>query len=78
MRNYNITKYEGNTHYSVDVTDSFGRETGSFFKTKIECWKFIYEVWENEKPLTEDEINQKLLESAIHISKQIDKKLTLK
>ena len=31
MRDYNITKYKGNTHYQVYVTDSYGREKGNFF-----------------------------------------------
>ena len=53
MRDYNIKKYEGNTHYSVSVTDSYGRQKGNFFKTKSECHKFIYSVWENEVPKTD-------------------------
>ena len=51
MRDYSITKYKGNTHYQVYVTDSYGREKGNFFKTETECWKFIYDFWLNEKPL---------------------------
>ena len=74
MRDYSITKYKGNTHYSVNVTDSYGRQKGSFFRTETECWKFVYEVWENEIPKTEKEIEQDLLSSAIHNCIQIDKK----
>ena len=65
MRDYSITKYKGNTHYSVNVTDSYGRQKGSFFRTQVECWKFIYEVWNNELPKTEEELNQELLANAI-------------
>ena len=65
MRDYNIKKYEGNTHYSVNVTDSYGRETGSFFVTLDECYEYVYEVWENEVPKTEKELQEELLSRAI-------------
>ena len=65
MRDYNIKKYEGNTHYSVDVTDSYGREKGSFFVTLDECYEYVYEVWENEVPKTEKELQEELLSRAI-------------
>ena len=65
MRDYNIKKYKGNTHYSVNVTDSYGRETGSFFVTLDECYKYVYEVWENEVPKTEKELQEELLHRAI-------------
>ena len=54
MRNYNITKYEGNTHYTVNVTDSYGQKHSSFFVTKKECHKYVYKVWENEVKQKED------------------------
>ena len=72
MRDYSIKKYKGNTHYSVNVTDSYGREKGSFFKTEGECHKFIYEVWNEEQPLTDKEIQQNLLNSAISNCIEID------
>ena len=65
MRDYSITKYKGNTHYSVDVTDSYGRQKGSFFKTEQECHKYIYEVGENEFPKTEKELQEELLHRAV-------------
>ena len=65
MRDYSIKKYKGNTHYSVNVTDSYGRQKGSFFRTQVECWKYIYEVWENEVPKTEEELQQELLHRAV-------------
>ena len=68
-RNYNITKYKGNTHYSVRVTDSFGQEHGSFFKTVKECSKYILDIWENE---VEKPVN--LLDNAIAECIEIDKR----
>jgi len=65
MRDYNIKKYPGNTHYSVNVTDSYGREKGSFFVTLDECYEYVYEVWENEVPKTEKELQEELLHRAI-------------
>ena len=73
MRDYSITKYKGNTHYQVYETDNYGREKGNFFKTKTECWKFIYEVWNKEQPLTDGEIKQNLLSDAIHKCVQLDR-----
>ena len=73
MRDYKITKYPGNTHYSVNVIDSYGREKGSFFRTKTECYKFIYEVWDNEVPKTDKELQEELLSSAISNCIKIDK-----
>ena len=65
MRDYNIKKYKGNTHYSVNVTDSYGRQKGSFFRTETECHKFVYEVWENEVPKTDKELQEELLHRAV-------------
>ena len=48
MRKYNMVKYKNNTHYTVNVTDSYGQEHTSFFVTKQECSKYVYEVWTNE------------------------------
>ena len=69
MRNYNITKYKGNTHYTVNVTDSFGQEHGGFFRTTEECSKYVYEVWESEVKKPKD-----LLADAIANMIEIDKK----
>ena len=48
MRSYNIIKYKNNTHFTVNVVDSFGQEHSNFFRKNSECHKFAYEVWENE------------------------------
>ena len=69
MRNYNITKYKGNTHYTVNVTDSYGQEHTSFFETVKECGKYIIDIWENEVKKPED-----LLSKAITNCIEIDKR----
>ena len=68
-RNYNITKYKGNTHYTVNVTDSYGQEHISFFETVKECGKYIIDIWENEVKKPED-----LLSKAITNCIEIDKR----
>ena len=73
MRDYNIKKYKGNTHYSVNVIDSYGREKGSFFRTLDECYEYVYEVWDNEVPKTKQELQEELLSGAIYNCIQIDK-----
>tara|TARA_R100000234_G_scaffold6882_1_gene4579 strand:+ start:612 stop:839 length:228 start_codon:yes stop_codon:yes gene_type:complete len=73
MRDYNIKKYKGNTHYSVNVIDSYGREKGNFFRTLDECYEFVYDVWENEVPKTDKELQEELLHRAIVNCIQIDK-----
>jgi hypothetical protein len=65
MRDYSITKYKGNTHYSVNVIDSYGREKGSFFRTLDECYEYVYKVWDNEVPKTDKELQEELLHRAI-------------
>ena len=73
MRDYNIKKYPGNTHYSVNVIDSYGRERSSFFRKIYECYEFIYDVWDNEVPKTKQELQEELLGNAIANCIKIDK-----
>ena len=73
MRDYNIKKYKGNTHYSVSVIDSYGREKSNFFRTLDECYEFVYDVWSNEVPKTDKELQEELLSSAISNCIKIDK-----
>jgi len=54
MRNYNINKYKDNTHYIVNVTDSYGQEHSSFFRTIEECSNYVYETWSHEVQQKED------------------------
>ena len=72
MRSYNITKYKNNTHFTVNVTDSYGQEHVSFFRTTEECSQYAYEVWENEVKKPED-----LLSKAIANCIELDKKIGL-
>ena len=68
-RDYNITKYKNNTHYTVNVTDSFGQEHTSFFQTRQECGEYVYEVWTNEVKQPEDLLS-KAITQCIEIDKQ--------
>ena len=68
-RDYNITKYKNNTHYTVNVTDSFGQEHTGFFQTRQECGEYVYEVWTNEVKQPED-----LLSKAITNCIELDKR----
>ena len=73
-RKINITKYQGNTHYSIHVIDSFGQEhhlgylglTHSINMEDID--KMAEEIWSNEVKPKED-----LLGSAIAECIQSDK-----
>ena len=69
MRDYSITKYKGNTHYTVYVTDSYGQKHSSFFRTRQECGEYVYEVWTNEVKQPED-----LLSKAITNCIELDKR----
>ena len=48
MRSYNIIKYKNNTHFTVNVVDSYGQEHVNFFRTTEECSEYVYQVWQNE------------------------------
>tara|TARA_R100000697_G_scaffold5618_1_gene10985 strand:- start:664 stop:909 length:246 start_codon:yes stop_codon:yes gene_type:complete len=74
-RQIKINKYEGNTHYTVHVVDSFGQEH------HIGYYKHLYtnklqekaeEIWSNE---VKQEVS--LLEKAIQNCIQLDKKLNI-
>ena len=72
-----IDKYEGNTHYSVHVTDSYGTEhhlgylglTNPFSIELEEIDKMAAEIWENEVEPKED-----LMSKAIKECIEIDRK----
>ena len=73
MRKINISKYEGNTHYSVTVTDSYKQEHHIGYLDINLTMEDIYfkaeEIWQNEVKRKED-----LLGKAILNCKEIDKK----
>ena len=72
MRKINISKYEGNTHYSVTVTDSYKQEHHIGYLDINLTMEDIYfkaeEIWQNEVKRKED-----LLGKAILNCKEIDK-----
>ena len=70
-RKINISKYEGNTHYSIHVIDSFGQEhhlgyCKSYIIDDIE--RQAEEIWSNE---TKNEVD--LMSKAIKECIEIDK-----
>ena len=72
MRQIKINKYEGNTHYSVSVIDSYGKEhhLGYYkhiYTNKVE--EKAQEIWSNEVKPVED-----LLAKAIAQCIELDKK----
>ena len=66
MRNYNITKYKGNTHYTVNVTDSFGQEHHLGYYNKLTP-EIMSEIEADAEMLWENEVEQEvcLLDKAI-------------
>jgi hypothetical protein len=76
MRDYSITKYKGNTHYTVNVTDSYGQEHTSFFRTRQECGEYVYEVWTNEVKQEVDLMSLAILD-CIEIDKKSGRTLSL-
>ena len=75
MRDYSITKHKGNTHYTVNVTDSYGRQKGNFFRELQDCYDFVYSVWKQETPLTNKEIEQDLLGKAVKNCIKLEEKM---
>jgi len=71
MRKINISKYKGNTHYSIHVVDSYGQEHHlGFFKSYIidDIERQAEEIWSNEVKQEEN-----LLGKAILNCKELDK-----
>tara|TARA_R100000773_G_C4215936_1_gene114689 strand:- start:888 stop:1133 length:246 start_codon:yes stop_codon:yes gene_type:complete len=74
-RKINISKYEGNTHYSVSVTDKYGQEH------HIGYYKHLYtnKLQEKAEQIWSNEVKQEvsLLDKAIANCITLDKKLGL-
>ena len=73
-RKINISKYEGNTHYSVCVIDSYGTEHHLGYYNELgvnihSIQKKAKEIWANEVKPKED-----LMANAIKEMIEIDKK----
>jgi DUF971 family protein len=78
-RKINITKYQGNTHYSVSVTDKYGQEH------HIGYYKHLYtnklqekaeEIWSNEVKQEVDLMSLAILD-CIEIDKKSGRTLSL-
>ena len=71
-RKINISKYEGNTQYSVHVIDSFGQEHHLGYYKNYSIYnieKMAEEIWSNE---TKNEVD--LMSKAIKECVEIDRK----
>tara|TARA_R100000008_G_scaffold57721_1_gene35723 strand:- start:144 stop:404 length:261 start_codon:yes stop_codon:yes gene_type:complete len=75
-RDYSITRKEGEM-YHAKVTDSYGNKYDNYFETAHEANKWIYYIWENEKPPLTQEEKDKLLTNAIWGCVELDKELGL-
>ena len=64
MRDYSIKKYKGNTHYIVNVTDSYGNKYDNYFESANDANNWILYVWEKEDWFNRQD-SQDLLANAI-------------
>jgi len=70
MRNYNITRKEGEW-YNTEVTDSYGKKYQNYFEHAHEANEWIYYIWEKEEWF--NSVNsQELLANAIAELVKID------
>jgi len=76
MRNYKITRKEGEMYYTK-VTDSYGNEYDNYFETASKANDWIYYVWSKEEWF--NSVNsQELLANAIENCKRLDNKLNVR
>ena len=76
MRDFKITKEEGEWYYTI-VTDSYGNKYQSWYETPEEASDWVYYVWEKEDWF--NSVNsQELLYKAIENCKRIDNKLNIR
>ena len=71
MRSYNIIKYKNNTHFTVNVVDSYGNKYQNYFEHANEANDWVYYIWEKEEWFNSVD-SQELLYQAIQDCKQID------
>ena len=73
-RKINISKYEGNTHYSIHVVDSFGQEHHLGYYNDLSP-EILSEIEADAEMLWQNEVKQEedLLGKAILNCKEIDK-----
>ena len=74
MRKINISKYQGNTHYSIHVVDSFGQEHHLGYYNDLSP-EILSEIEADAEMLWQNEVKQEedLLGKAILNCKEIDK-----
>ena len=70
MRDYKITRNEGEWYYTV-VTDSYGKVYDNYFEHAHEANDWVYYIWSKEKWFNSVQ-SQELLANAISNCKQID------
>ena len=64
-RKITISKYEGNTHYSVNVFDSYGTEHHLDYYKHLRLWEIearAQEIWANEVKPKENLMNKAIAE----------------
>jgi len=76
MRNYSITRKEGEWYFA-EVTDSYGNKYHNWFEHASEANDWIYYIWEKEEWFNSVD-NEELLANAIHDCKQIDNRLNIR
>ena len=72
MRDFKITKNEGEWYYTI-VTDSYGNKYDNYFEHAHEANNWIYYIWEKEDWFNSAD-SQELLAKAIQQCKEIDSK----
>ena len=70
MRDYKITRNEGEWYYTV-VTDSYGKVYDNYFEHAYEANDWVYYIWSKEEWFNSVK-SQELLANAISNCKQID------
>ena len=70
MRDFKITKNEGEWYYTV-ITDSYGKKYDNYFEFAHEANDWVYYVWSKEEWFNSVS-SQELLYNAIQDCKKID------
>ena len=76
MRNYNITRNEGEL-YEVKVVDSYGKKYKNWFEHANEANDWVYYIWSKEEWFNSSN-SQDLLYNAIENCKRLDNKLNVR
>ena len=76
MRDFKITKNEGEWYYTI-VTDSYGNKYDNYFEHAHEANDWVYHIWSKEEWFNSAN-SQELLANAIENCKEIDNKLNVR